>query len=205
MRGHIKYIFGAILLATIAFTAQPVWAQAGDGGVGGGVDGGGILDTVVSQGGIKIDADGVLSTRAINDVSGRLTMKRLAAARGIVDQDLQKPSKLRKISLRRLEQQVKSKLEAGEKIPDDMQYLAGMTRLSHVFYYPETQDIVIAGPAEGYFRSGRDRVVGMETGSATLQLQDLIVALRAFPASGQKTPLIAVSIDPTQELSLIHI
>lgn len=192
MRGHINHLCAALLLAAIAFTAQPIWAQAGG-------DAGGAADAGASSGGIEIDADGVLSARTTTDPSGRLTMQRLESARRIVNQDLQKPSKLRKVSLRRLEQQVKSLLDAGKKIPQDMQYLAGMTRLSHVFYYPETQDIVIAGPAEGYFRTAENRIVGMETGSATLQLQDLIVALRAFSPSGEKTPLIAVSIDPTQD------
>ena len=192
MRSQINYICTAIFLAAVVSIAQPVWAQDGDGDGDGGAGAG-------AAGGIEIDADGVITARGINDPSGRLTMKRLDAARAIVDQDLQKPSKLRKVSLRRLEQQVKAMLESGQKIPDDMQYLAGMTRLSHVFYYPETQDIVIAGPAEGYFRTAENRIVGMETGSATLQLQDLIVALRAFSPSGVKTPLIAVSIDPTQD------
>jgi hypothetical protein len=192
MRGHIKHFWAAIFMAAIALIAQPVWAQAGGGGTP--TDG-----ATATSGGIEIDADGVLSARTTVDPTGRLTMKRLEAARNIVDQDLQKPSKLRKISLRRLEQQVKSLLAAGKTIPDDMQYLAGMTRLSHVFYYPETKDIVVAGPAEGYFRTGENRIVGMNSGSATLQLQDLIVALRAFPASGEKNPLIAVSIDPTQD------
>lgn len=178
MRGHINHILSAIVMAAITLIAQPLWAQTG---------------------GIEIDADGVLTSRTAIDPTGRLTMQRLKAARGIVDQDLQKPSTLRKVSLRKLEQEFKALSAAGKEIPQDMQYLAGMTRLSHVFYYPETQDIVVAGPAEGYFRTAEDRVVGMETGSATLQLQDLIVALRAFPASGEKTPLIAVSIDPTQE------
>ena len=196
MRGHMNHICAAILLATIALIAQPVWAQAGGDGGGGDGDGGGGGAT---SGGIEINAEGVLSARTTTDESGRLTMKRLEAARNIVNQDLQKPSKLRKVSLRRLEQQVKALVEAGKKIPNDMQCLAGMTRLSHVFYYPETQDIVIAGPAEGYFRTAENRIVGMETGSATLQLQDLIVALRAFSPSGEKTPLIAVSIDPTQD------
>ena len=31
-----------------------------------------------------------------------------------------------------------------------MRYLAGMTQLRNVFFYPDTGDIVIAGPAEGY-------------------------------------------------------
>ena len=43
------------------------------------------------------------------------------------------------------------------------------------------------------------RVVGISTGQAILELQDLIVALRAFPPTGQKTQHIGVSIDPTQE------
>jgi len=193
MRAHINQICAACLLAAIALIAQPVWAQAG-----GGNENNDTL-TAASSGGIEIDANGVLSARTMTDTSGRLTMQRLEAARDVVDQDLQKPSKLRKVSLRRLEQQVKALLESGQKIPEDMQFLAGMTRLSHVFYYPETQDIVIAGPAEGYFRTAENHIVGMETGSATLQLQDLIVALRAFSPSGEKTPLIAVSIDPTQE------
>lgn len=190
MRGH-NHFLAAILMAAICFIAQPVWAQAGGGGGGD--------DPAPTSGGIQIDADGVLTARSMTDVTGRLTMQRLEAARNIVDQDLQKPSKLRKVSLRRLEQQVKTLLESGQEIPESMQYLAGMTRLSHVFYYPQTQDIVIAGPAEGYFRTAENRIVSMETGSATLQLQDLIVALRAFSPNGEKTPLIAVSIDPTQE------
>ena len=31
-----------------------------------------------------------------------------------------------------------------------MQFLAGLTRVRYVFYYPETKDIVLAGPAEGW-------------------------------------------------------
>ena len=45
-----------------------------------------------------------------------------------------------------------------------MRYLAGLTRLEYVFYYPETQDIEIAGPAEGWVVDASGRVVGMESG-----------------------------------------
>ena len=192
MRGHMNHFWAAITMAAIVLIAQPVWAQTGDTTTDTG-------DGTATSGGIQIDANGVLSARTVTDATGRLTMQRLQAARSIVDQDLQKPSKLRKVSLRRLEQQLKALKESGKEIPENMQYLAGITRLSHVFYYPETQDIVIAGPAEGYFRTAQNRTVGMETGAATLQLQDLIVALRSFAPNGKKTPLIAVSIDPTQE------
>ncbi len=90
-------------------------------------------------------------------------------------------------------------VEEGKPVPSDMLYLAGLTKITHVFFYPETKDIVIAGPAEGYFRSAANHVVGMKTGSATLQLQDLVVALRCFGPDGDKTDLISCSIDPTQE------
>jgi hypothetical protein len=42
-------------------------------------------------------------------------------------------------------------------------------------------------------------VVGIGSGRPVLQLQDLAVALRAFPPSGKATPMIGCSIDPTQD------
>jgi len=170
MLGRFPFLAALMFLAAVALSAQPILAQAG----------GDDDDAVATGGGVVIDAEGFLSARAK------------------VDQELQKSSKLRKVSLVRLEKQVKALLDAGKPIPDDMQYLAGLTRITHVFYYPETDDIVVAGPAEGYFRAGNNHMVGMSTGSAVLQLQDLIVALRAF-APDSNTRVISVSIDPTQD------
>ena len=87
----------------------------------------------------------------------------------------------------------------GESPTDEMKYLAGLTRLQYVFYYPETKDIVIAGPAEGFFPDPSGRVLGMNSGRAVLELQDLVAAMRAFPPEGKQTHVISVSIDPTQE------
>ena len=115
-----------------------------------------------------------------------LSRARYEAAKASINKDLQKSSKLRKISLTRLEKEVEKLVNSGQPVPPDMKYLAGMTKISHVFFYPETKDIVIAGPAEGYFINADNRVVGMKSGVATLQLQDLIVALRCFDAEGIK-------------------
>src|SRR6185503_8909670 len=82
---------------------------------------------------------------------------------------------------------------------DDMRFLAGLTAITHVFYYPETKDIVIAGPAEGYMLDLSGRPVGIATGQSILELQDLVVALRAFPPGGGGLDVISVSIDPTKE------
>ena len=45
-----------------------------------------------------------------------------------------------------------------------MQFLAGLTRVRYVFYYPETKDIVLAGPAEGWAADAAGRVCGIESG-----------------------------------------
>ena len=150
-------------------------------------------------GGIEIDAEGVLTQRAIVGNSGLLNQQRAQAAQATLNKDLQTPNSLRKISLTRLEREVKKLVDSGKPVPDNMLYLAGLTRITHVFYYPESKDIVIAGPAEGYFVSAENHVIGTQTGRSTLQLQDLVVALRAFAPSGDKTRVISCSIDPTQD------
>ena len=58
---------------------------------------------------------------------------------------------------------------------------------------------MLAGPAEGFARDSVGRIVGIESGQPCLQLDDLIVALRAFGPTAEATTTISVSIDPTQE------
>jgi hypothetical protein len=81
-----------------------------------------------------------------------------------------------------------------------MQHLAGLTRLEYVFCYPESGDVVIAGPAEAWAQAPNGRMLAIDSGQPVLELQDLIVALRAFPpGSDKKKPFIYCSIDPTDE------
>jgi hypothetical protein len=90
-------------------------------------------------------------------------------------------------------------LEKGQLPNEEMAYLAGLTRVRYLFYYPETRDIVLAGPAEGWAADASGRVCGIESGRPVVQLQDLVVALRAFPAGFHKPRSIVCSIDPTEE------
>ncbi|MBW3599541.1 MAG: DUF1598 domain-containing protein, partial [Planctomycetes bacterium] len=146
--------------------------------------------------GVQVDPDGVLRMRVFqND----LTRQRLEAAKLRLDPNLARPSAMRKVSLNRLERAVAEKLAAGMPPSEEMSLLAGLTRIRYVFFYPETGDVVIAGPAEGYVRAASGRAIGVETGHATLLLEDMAAALRAYPPSGERTPLISVSIDPTAE------
>ena len=152
-----------------------------------------------AQNGVRVDADGVLRTLVFLDPTGALTRRRIAEARAKLNADVMRPSDLRKVSINRLEEAMARRLQAGQQPTDEMRYLAGLTNVQYVFFYPETNDIVIAGPAEGYMDDLSGRPVGIHTGQAVMELQDLIVALRAFPATGEKTRLISVSIDPTQQ------
>ena len=148
--------------------------------------------------GVEIDADGVLRSKFFRDSTRQVIRQRVAAAQASLNKDLQKPSKLRLISLNRLEKEMARRLAAGEQIADDMLNMAGLTRITYVFYYPESKDIIIGGPAEGYVKDLAGRTRGWRSGKPTLQLEDMIVAMRAFPPGEKSKTFISCSIDPTQ-------
>ena len=190
MRAQSTRIF-ALAIAAVFALSMSAFAQDGDGDVDINIDTG--------TGGVEIDADHVLKTRTITADSKMLTAKRFKHAQSNLNNELKKVSKLRKVSLVRLEKEVARLKSEGKQVSDDIRYLAGLTRITHIFLYPEKNDIVIAGPAEGFFLNGENRVVGMDSGSATLHLEDLVAALRAFGPDGKRTSLISCSIDPTQD------
>ena len=66
-----------------------------------------------------------------------------------------------------------------------------------MFVYPESNDIVLAGPGEGWRVNDDATVVGITTGRPVLHLDDLLVAMRTVHEARQGG--ITVSIDPTAE------
>ena len=146
--------------------------------------------------GVIVDADHVLKTMSVEEVGGPVDQAKIAAARASLNPKVAAYSKLRYISLKHLEEAI----SANQGVPTaEMRNLAGLLRLRYVFLYPDSKDIVIAGPAEGWVTDGIGRVVGLKSGRPVVQLQDLVVALRAFPPSRNSTTSIGCSIDPTQE------
>lgn len=139
-------------------------------------------------------ADGILF-KAKED-AGLLDQARLEAAYQGIPSEMRKASPLRKVSLTRLEKAIQ---ENGGVVADEMENLAGLERIENVFFYPETGDVVIAGPAEGWVPGIEASTVGMTSRRPTLKLSDLVVALRAYPADAQPTQLIGCSIDPTAD------
>lgn len=151
--------------------------------------------------GISIDADGIVEVKTFAD-DGRLAAERLRAAKADLLADLFKLAPLRKVSLRRLEEQLSAALRAG-KVDDELLHLAGLQRVQYAFCYPaeggRPGDIVLAGPAEGWVKDAAGRSVGVTSGKPTLLLEDLAVALRAYPPGGRDRPFLGCTIDPRAE------
>ena len=102
------------------------------------------------------------------------------------------------VSLRGLEAALDEVLKAGTgAVPDEVRFLAGIQRIEYVFVYPEDNDVVLAGPGEGWKVDEKANVVGVTTGRPVLRLDDLLVALRTVEQS--RLGGITCSIDPTAE------
>ena len=174
--------------------SQVTNGAGGAGGFGGGFGGGGGGgNNQNNSSGIRIDANGIVSlTVAVDGNVGLDKKRREALAKKHLSQDLNQRSTLRMVSLVQLEKQLDSILSQEAPVPDELFYLAGLQRIDHVFVLPDEQDLIIAGPAEGFVPDPVGRMIGVESTRPTLRLDDLIVALRTVPRSAQ----IGCSIDP---------
>jgi len=149
--------------------------------------------------GVAIDADGVLELKTFAAPGRLLLERRLAAMRTSIPAEIATPSAMRMISLNRLERAIRRRLDAGELPNASQRHLAGLMRLQYVFFYPETGDVVIAGPAEGWIEDASGRTVGISSGRPVLLLEDLLVGLRAYPPGRKENPFVGCTISPTQE------
>jgi len=88
------------------------------------------------------------------------------------------------ISLPGVLAQWKAAKEAGKEVPDDVRYMKGMTRIQNVFVYPAEHDVVLAGPAEAFTVDNPLEPLGRVSRRPVVQLEDLIVAMRAVQGRG---------------------
>jgi len=148
-----------------------------------------------SVGGISIDADGVLATARPE------AMRRLKEARErlftAVPEALGDAAEMRKISLRQLEAALAAAAKEKRPLADEFRLLGGLQRVRYVFVYPEQNDIVLVGPAEGWRVDEAGITVGQTTGRPVMLLDDLLVALRS--ALAVRAEPISCSIEPTAE------
>lgn len=147
-----------------------------------------------SVGGVTIDAQGVLRPTGPEAITvfRQVMEQRVAKA----EADMNRTVPLRKISLSALQHELRAAgHENTAEIPEEHRFLGGLQRIEYVLVYPDRQDIVLAGPGEGWTIDEMGTVVGITTGQPVLQLDDLLVALRTV-RSDQKEQ-ISCSIEPT--------
>jgi hypothetical protein len=155
-----------------------------------------LLGRIPSVGGVSINAEGVLDQPSLADIKelSAAYLKELKA----IPSELEQSVELRKISLRAIEEAVsKSGKSVTSQLPDEIQFLAGIQRIQYILVYPEQNDIVLAGPGEGWKVDEQANVVGVTTGRPVLRLENLLVALRSVEEARQGG--ITVSIDPTAQ------
>ncbi len=150
--------------------------------------------------GVWVDPQGVLRPLMKEARTGDLAALRTNYQQRANSQgpdDARRGSPLRMISLTRLEKQIQLNDALGQGVDETMKYLAGLRRIQYVFVYPETGDLVVAGPAGDWTVAGENRVVSRETGDPVVRLDDLVVIFRQMMTG--RDAHFGCMINPRQE------
>ncbi len=147
--------------------------------------------------GVYVDARGVLKPLMKEEKAGNLAALREASGPRRGGEDARRSSPLRMVSLTRLEKQVQLLLAAGRQPSEEMQVLAGLQRIQYVFVYPESGDLVLAGPAGDWKPGPENILVSADTGGPVVRLDDLVVVLRQMMSGEQAA--FGCLINPRQE------
>ncbi len=147
-------------------------------------------------GGVKIDTSGVLSNK--KDVLDPQIRTQLEEGLKATDAKIGEASALRMVSLGGLEAAITKAKNEGTPLSSEVTYMAGLQRIEFVILSPENNDVIIAGPGEGFKVNEQGVVVGETSGMPVLHLEDFLVAMRSVDnaRTGQG---ISVSIDPTEQ------
>ena len=127
--------------------------------------------------GVWVDPHGVLIP-LIKEGAKDLAAARAANQPRSSQEDVRRSSPLRMVSLPRLEKQIQLRLAVGKPPTEAMQVLAGLCRIRYVFIYPESGDLVLAGPAGDWTPGAEGAVVNTQSGQPVIRLDDLVVIFR---------------------------
>jgi Protein of unknown function (DUF1598) len=146
-------------------------------------------------GGVYVDSAGLLR-KLPTTVSTSLAAIHRSAADASHTGNPRQSAVLRKVSLTRLEREVQLMHAQGRPPTEAMQTLAGLKRIKYILVYPNSGDIVLAGPAGDWRRDAEGRYVDVEKSAPVLNLDDLVVTLRNAHDGGGK---FVCSIDPRKD------
>jgi hypothetical protein len=128
--------------------------------------------------GVWVDPQGVLRP-LLKEAKGQdLAALHAASQSGSQQDDARRSSPLRMISLTRLEREVQIGLALNRSPTEAMQALAGLQRIRYVFVYPDSGDLVLAGPAGDWTIGPEGAAVSVDSGLPVVRLDDLVVIFR---------------------------
>jgi hypothetical protein len=154
---------------------------------------------LLAVGGVCVDPQGMLrETTSLPADDLRALLKSLPASTE-PGTEVAAVSSLRKISLRRLEQELLARQGTADSLPAEVRYLAGLSAVKFVLFYPESGDVILAGPAEGWQVLPSGDVVGKKSNRPVLQLDDLVIALRYAFSEHDDGSFLGCSIEPTEQ------
>lgn len=147
-------------------------------------------------GGVAVNADSVLS-RSGQRIDAA-TVDKISNSLRAADTDIGSVSKLRMVSLKSLDREIKNCIKDNKPIPVEVQFMAGLQRVEYLIVDAENNDLILAGPGEGLKTDAFGNVVGAKSGTPAIHLEDFLTAMRSSDKarSGQG---ISVSMDPTAE------
>jgi hypothetical protein len=159
--------------------------------------------------GVMVDAAGTLKLIKTSAPSTALAAVRVGglavSTANQADRDPRRSSKLRYVSLPRLEREIIRRQDAHEPLDPSMLTLAGLRRVEYVFVYPGEDpskpgdlvgDLVLAGPAGDWQVDAAGRIVAVDSGEPMVRLDDLLTLLRRSRQS--KSTFFGCAINPRQ-------
>lgn len=174
MAGGAQADFGPLINLIQQETSGP-WSDTGG-------EGGSIVEF---ETGVRVDPQGLLVRLTREEQKSRLKSLGLKARKADINTDMAKESSLRLVSLTRLEKEVAKRIADGKPVLETMKQMAGISKIQYIFVYPEENEVVIGGPAEGWKYNENGQPVGATSGRPTLQLDDFVTVLRTFSQGGE--------------------
>ena len=180
--------FDSLIELIISTVAPDSWVE----------NGGGEADIRPFPGGVWIDPQGVLKLADANVRRGEEPLVPPPLPTGDPGEgNARAPAKLRCVSLTRLEAAIFHAIRDGRPLAEEMLTLAGLQRVEYLFIYPESREIVLAGPAGDWKLDRGGRLVATENGQPVVRLDDLLTLLRR-EREAQGKPF-GCSITPREE------
>jgi len=130
--------------------------------------------------GVRVAPNGLLHRLTTQEHANQLTEMGIRARQADLNEDLAKQSQLRMVSLTRLERAVARRIEEGMPVPESMAQLAGLYQVKYVLVNPDSNEIVLAGPANGWQYNNQGQAISNNDGHPTLHLDDFVTVLRTF-------------------------